>query len=492
MKNNQRELAALELAEGEEPETSLIIDAKGRVQVCRFDSVKVGWWIFSAWVYRRVVIRRTTIGKVIHELTTQASPVIAKLIRSRIERRSTRRLKTKTKKKLNALVAGLCSSAFEQVSHALEVRVRELEQGALSARATRIVMACTDRVLANFKKEVERGIADIISGVLQRSYLRIQEAAIADYCRAGNESDMVAENDPWLVLPEGTKHISVKGESVVLVVEEKPQKRTLFFDNQHYYLALPYVVFVMHFVAKRLVKSSFYVYFRNKPIERTTAKLGCCGLPCVNNDGRLHFCNYADFPGKSTTIAEAANHAISQFWQSRFHLDELYSLGPILSNQKVSLHAWEGKSAEDPDFILKTSWSAAVVLRDKIDLVHESIRGQRRANVVITDIVVDSGQEVRVEIEEFLASLETKTRFSRVIVDELAGLIPRLDEAQVNIIRAALQLALTKKSAEMRPQILEEVMAEVLESVLPELVRPEDITTVTGSLDVRVLLEKGG
>lgn len=174
-------------------------------------------------------------------------------------------------------------------------------------------------------------------------------------------------NNKEIFLPEGTRYHSENGRNAIAIVEHAPQVRILSinkaYHRQHmgsnrtsyedgpivkFRLALPYVVFKLHYTQYQQTKIS--VGFRNTPIKSLKDNWGLNILPNTseNNEcccpyGRVH-----------NNLFEAIEGSISNYWQSVFR----YSLHTIFPNNPEfkSFEAWEKATAKDSLFVLKTEW----------------------------------------------------------------------------------------------------------------------------------------
>ena len=195
-------------------------------------------------------------------------------------------------------------------------------------------------------------------------------------------------------LPEGVKFVFQRGKSVTFIIEQKPQVRTVHFDQnfvdghysgfsygvlkacahlfkgkpepamkRHFRLAFPYVIFVVNIKNNEEDHewSNCWLYFSDKPFVSLKQELFLPCLPNICKDGEVcldvlaekHFQHIAD--GK---YGQAAEEMIDSFWKSSFNGDivDCFLRTRYRDKRLGSLWHWEKNSKKDPAFMLSVKW----------------------------------------------------------------------------------------------------------------------------------------
>lgn len=136
-----------------------------------------------------------------------------------------------------------------------------------------------------------------------------------------------ASTGQLVVFPEGTRFVSKDQTNLIVVVEEKPQVRTINFrcnnERRSYAISLPYIYFIAcfqnqannnyRFVQLRLCSSK-------TPITSLDSQV--CPLPLPNiHTGHTVCTGNMNLPDANTTIVQKMNAVISGYWSSEFNTD---------------------------------------------------------------------------------------------------------------------------------------------------------------------------
>jgi hypothetical protein len=237
------------------------------------------------------------------------------------------------------------------------------------------------------------------------------------------------------VWPDGFKVAYTKGTRTVVVVEQKPQVRTVSFtpdllssqnvlkeahgsteNGYRFSLAFPFVYFVIVFDSGKYAYHE--VYFRNKSLTSVREHIYLAPLPNVWNqqDKRQRaMCMGNGFSKEvleELTIARQCELVISEFWQRTFNND-LGGGGQERIDKRIRNYAeWQKHSEEDSLFILTVQWPQGKTIKGVIESAIEN-RQQKVVDSVDNHIrsllvngVAKVGTRVKAEINNAKAKLK--------------------------------------------------------------------------------------
>jgi hypothetical protein len=225
----------------------------------------------------------------------------------------------------------------------------------------------------------------------------------------------LSKESPY-IFPDGTKIAYTKGNRTVVVIEQKPQVRTVTFDGElltrsqsqqaqsvtesgyRYTLSFPYVYFVIVFDKSKY--TCHEMYFRNKPLSSVREHIYLAPLPNVfrNTESTSRaVCMGGDFKNavkEELTIARQCEMVIADFWLRAFNND-LGDGEPENVDRRIRNYAvWQQNTASDPMFILSVNWTKGKTIKGvveamldgrnqnhKLDPVDKVIRDQLEAGV---------------------------------------------------------------------------------------------------------------
>jgi hypothetical protein len=173
--------------------------------------------------------------------------------------------------------------------------------------------------------------------------------------------------------PDGTKFFYRNGDICVVVVEQKPQVRTLNFlinDGLHYNfnfkksnwrLSFPYVIFVQSYDFKTVWRRrGTFVAYSNHSVRSLDDMVYYSNLPNINE---FSACLGEIFTTGS--VAEQVEQSIGYFWQNFFSKEwtRNYNKSPVGDVEK-----WSQLTENDPLGILKVDWEKAAPLSSLLGL----------------------------------------------------------------------------------------------------------------------------
>ncbi len=207
--------------------------------------------------------------------------------------------------------------------------------------------------------------------LIQRSFNDFMPAFVAESMK-----HLIAKNGAMLpdesLFPEGTKFHFRNGKVCVLIVEQKPQVRTIRFltegdkgftglKKDTWKLAFPYVVSIHLFnyseEHQRWSIGGTYAGYSNQPVRRLSDTIYHPNLPNVNE---YQVCVGRDFT-VSGSMAEQIEKVNSHFWTGVFSTDwsDGYKASPV-----GRVDAWERLTANDPFAVLRTEWASPIKIKN--------------------------------------------------------------------------------------------------------------------------------
>jgi hypothetical protein len=255
--------------------------------------------------------------------------------------------------------------------------------------------------------------------------------------------------EPETFYPEGTKYFWRSGDSCYLVLEQKPQVRTMHFETRgdkrivcankdRYRLAFPYVVFVVGLArnpehgeaenawyfrvaycgfSKRSVRTVHdFIYTPNIPNVHGHAV--CCGV------------NYEQ---KRGTIAEQAERLVSHFWQGTFTKDwseDFVAMQSLCPTYFSTLEKWEEWSVRNPLFQTTVDWPGGTEINRLLSLA----AGKNNKDAICTldsycrAMVTEASKKAREDIARAFAGVDTEALDDKFCADLMSLLEPEKEK----------------------------------------------------------------
>lgn len=230
---------------------------------------------------------------------------------------------------------------------------KELE-GIASDILTNVVIA----TIRKYQQKINVGIQDSVSDLLENFKLSINEKIfnIANNWRVANRD--------YILFPRGCRFCYTRGDSTIVVVEQEPQIRSLLFDRniieeksshvlgtERLALALPYVIFILHF--KKDIFTNLYAGWKNRPIKDVNDTLYLPILPNIHDNFTVCTGVIPDKHGEN--ITQKCDYIISNFWNSRFNSDlsNYWWKKSNIDKRIRSAKSWSEFSLSDSSFILQ-------------------------------------------------------------------------------------------------------------------------------------------
>jgi hypothetical protein len=182
------------------------------------------------------------------------------------------------------------------------------------------------------------------------------------------EEEINSVDGELLLFPDGTRFVWTVGEDTCIVIEEKPQIRSIVWGDLHptrYRLALPYVYFILNFKTRKNEQThecqGCYLSFAKKPI---TSFDDLVYYPCLpdtagdENNQPFLICMGHDFVQhrtiKAKDIINFCQETINYFWHSNFDPTHWPSnwKAQVARDNRFSIANWHNNSMSDPLFVI--------------------------------------------------------------------------------------------------------------------------------------------
>lgn len=319
------------------------------------------------------------------------------------------------KEMCNGAIQDFTKSMAEGVRSEVLKRVESLEKDPIFKEVEGMLMRLTDKRLCAFRSDILNGA----SSTLQDSASKVMDGLL-------KPSPLTREN--LVLLPRGTRLFLKKGDESLVVVEQEPQARTMFFSlnfamkmkgKRQSYLAFPYMIFIIKFYDDRY--SQLRVFCSQKRLSSVDDTLYCVNLPNIGVSGEVCFSPRVD---RRSTIAEQVECVIRFFWQSIFNTDlrqNFEEMARIDSKHFKTLSRWERCSRKDPRFVLGEDipWVSHCKLND---VVERFIRENPRHPIIdeLEKRLSKSVSGFEEDFRNFLLSFKVSQRYQKRSIKTLA------------------------------------------------------------------------
>jgi len=236
---------------------------------------------------------------------------------------------------------------------------------------------------------IEKMIEDLVPSIVQSTISIISQKTavkssvdslkpLSDLCDDITQNmglkvaEWVEQKTDNLVVPDGTKFFCENDDEYVLIVEQKPQVRTVGFSQDFirkysgspipkttYKLAFPYIVFIFTVSYKSEV-TKIQVAYRTASLQSLNDDLYYANLPNIIDES-MCVCMGNELP-RGRNLCNAVNKAITEFWARSFNTDATFAFeehSPIIHKQRITLESWERETKNNPLFVLKNIWNKA-------------------------------------------------------------------------------------------------------------------------------------
>jgi|688.fasta_scaffold32668_10 hypothetical protein len=288
--------------------------------------------------------------------------------------------------------------------------------------ASEILQKVVIDTINRYQQKLNVGVQDSVSDLLENFKLQICEEILKAI------SGWKVYNHDHFLLPKGCRFCFSKGDSVVVVIEQDPQIRSLFLDgklfkpsqtnSERVSLALPYVVFVLHFL-----KNSFrqvYCGWRKAPLNSIDDMLANPVLPNIHEN--LSVCT-GHMQDLGSNISEISNNVIGLFWQSKFNndLSAKWWEKQKLHESFSQVQKWSEASFSDSTFVLDIDYPKNRSVRSIIDLltIHEQEPDQNKLKHNFFELVDKHSESLFHKILRYFKNTKFEKYHPKEISDEM-------------------------------------------------------------------------
>jgi hypothetical protein len=254
------------------------------------------------------------------------------------------------------------------------------------------------------------------------------------------------------VLPEGTRFIFTNPYSIVLVIEEKPQIRTIEasydYEDKRIRLSFPYCIFIINWLmnipGKEPQFNCLKFAVRSEPLRSIKDTIYFSWLPNIAD--RSSFDPLTVCLGTGTAdvykwvstqpLAVQAEKIIGHFWMSAF---EAY-------NNEQKIKKWAKDTEIDPALILKAKLASAGPLEKHIkSLIEISIDNQSLMQDL--DVFYNSAWG-KINLTSINTITQIENLIEQVVKEKLARIIEEIDSIKVGTHKKSAKSALLKALGE--------------------------------------------
>ncbi len=335
------------------------------------------------------------------------------------------------------------------------IRETSVSHGCGSFASTQgLIHRVTQKKFARYRQEIAVGVPQALEETLNGLGKKLLKKIRKDCLVRQSEFPL---SEVFGIFPEGTKFFFSAGKTKVFIIEQKPQKHRIRFDQGLIQLdpraadrdigwrtivelAFPYVIFVVEFKEKNFC--DLWVFYRNSPLTSLDDKLCVPNLPNIHR--HYPIACLTEMRLKAKSLAGKAEEIITGFWRSVFtnHIAEGYFEMSLRDKAHFgSIWQWERSSREDMSFVTKVKWIRS---RWTIRSVIKDICGergifdtQRRTfEHIVSEVVQGKIKEITKVAERFCAELKTETWSKKATLAEFAAY---LDQMKQEIARTGLK-----------------------------------------------------
>jgi len=384
-------------------------------------------------------------------------------------------------KALQALAEELRSKLQEGLDHEVSrLRAEDSAQSFESARA--LLQRNSDQTLARFQQDMAAGIR----GVVQTTFAVFREHLITHIQGpAIGARTFVLQDREIETFPEGTRFILSYGEHTSVVVEQKPQVRTVLFysgfirndeisthdiesqtesigRSRGLRLAFPYVIFLTRLWRGRY--DGLHVFYSKKPLASLDESVFLPNLPNIDNSSVC--LGIGDLQG--TTIRAKVEEIIAHFWQSQFNNDYRsgYEAAAMRDERLQNVIRWQEESQKDPNFVLDVGWiDTMTTIRQLIQRSAERADVSTDLRALINVVLNESGDQTEETVRQYLSNIPARGRYPKRVTETLSSHLSDLSEHLLGQIVAYFQ-ELAKDADPNLQQLFNQSVTETVGQVL--------------------------
>jgi hypothetical protein len=320
--------------------------------------------------------------------------------------------------------------------------------------------------LRKYQQKVGIGIEDSVTDLLTNFRQKVADAVFD----LSTFWMLYSHREPCL-FPSHCRYMYSFKNNTLVIVEQPPMARTLTMSNgllrpvnpfgvgfERFHLALPYVVFLLHFVSENSEERfcNMYVGWRSEPLHSLEDNLHSPYLPNVHSN--FNVCTGLRQPVKrpqgSGAIANMSEEVIGHFWNSRFNIDLASFWWTHRDVPEIStVECWAERTTQDPYFILGVKLGDTVV--NLSDLIIRVAQGTEETSheINLRHQIANMTQKFSDELFKGIRSYLGRTKFDRFypkdVTDNLAKELGCVLN-QIESIASGIEIELNNLSEELQ------------------------------------------
>lgn len=314
------------------------------------------------------------------------------------------------------------------------------------------------------KEILNRVIIEAIRTYTQRLNVGVQDsvASLVDDFKYKITRAVFESANTWrvnhrepVIFPLNCRFLYQRGESTLAIIEHSPQVRSLSFqakmlgervgirhEVERVALALPYIVFVVHFRRQGSIDqfSNLYCAWRNAPLAGLDDVLCRPVLPNIHEN--LSVCT-GSLTVPNGTFAERVHTIIAHFWNSVFSgdlADYWWRKGSIDSRLR-STKVWEAKSVENSLFILECQFSQQGSVKDLINLLtsQEEAPDETQLRHRLTDSIEGCVENLFSKLLTYFKKTPSERHYPKDVTDSVTRALEACTKEMVDLVALLLQ-----------------------------------------------------
>jgi hypothetical protein len=173
------------------------------------------------------------------------------------------------------------------------------------------------------------------------------------------------------ILPLQSRFFFRQADISLFVVEQPPQMRNIYYQNERFHLAFPFVIFVAGFRGNNF--ETLNCFYSNQSLKSAESELFLSNMANINEQGYVCLGSEArDRVNRlNGSFGDKTDLAISSFWQASFNNDlhhRFVSYG-IKYKELETYHSWARYSKKNSLFVLNINWDSVGKLLSNIDSI---------------------------------------------------------------------------------------------------------------------------
>lgn len=257
---------------------------------------------------------------------------------------------------------------YESLKQSVDKSLQTVDN--FEALASEVLTNVVIQTINTYQQKLNVGIEDSVGDLINTFKQKISQSIF------DTVSGWKIANRDKVLFPKGCRFCYTKGQSLIVIIEQDPQIRSLLFDGgmldesyaphlsnnaEWVALALPYVVFILHFKNELFV--GLYCGWRKSPLRSLDDRMSQPLLPNIHDGlnvcmGRA-FLMGRDSGATRMNIAEQTEVVLNNFWNSQFNNDLSRNWwGKSRYDSRLrTARTWADASLEDSSFILNIDLS---------------------------------------------------------------------------------------------------------------------------------------